>query len=309
MQNVKATLFARLVSAALLLGTGTEAQTVDGRYDVRGYQLYLRCTGTPSGPTVVLLGGFEGAATWSRVEPEVAKLTRVCVYDSAGVPGGKSDLPKPNNPSDGLERTTELKRLLTAAKVNGPYVFVTLGPSAHIARLYTRAYPSEVKGVVFSHGHTTTVFKAMTAFFNANDSIPIMNNDTAAFGRGVLTGLRTSSQRRLEGRNDPNAVWDIVKTVQQTEQAGTLGNRPVVVIVPRLDPATAQGATGALSEYGQRAWKAYGEDQLTLAKLSTNSLVVDAPKSWYHIEQDSPELVVDAIRRVLTAVKSGSALK
>lgn len=78
----------------------------------------------------------------------------------------------------------------------------------------------------------------------------------------------------MGGGNAPNVVWDIVKTVH----AGTPGNRPVVLI-PRLDPATTQGATGAPCEYGQRAWRAYAEDQRTLARLSTNSLIVDVPNS------------------------------
>ncbi|WP_157465450.1 alpha/beta fold hydrolase [Deinococcus apachensis] len=279
------------------------AQDVNGRYGVGGYELYLRCSGVNTQPTVVLLGGFEGAATWDQVEPEVAKFAHVCVYDSAGVPGGMSDLPKPNNPSDGLERTQELYRLLNAAKVKGPYVFVALGPSAHIARLFTKLHPNDVKGVVFSHGHTTTVFKAMTAFFHANPDIP------AGEQRPILEGMRAQMQRRAAGLNDPDAVWDIVKTVQQVNQAGTLGNRPVVVLIPRLDPVTAQGGTGALQAYGQRAWKVYGSDQATLAKLSTNSLMVDAPNSWYHIEQDAPELVIDAVRKVLAAAQSGSKLK
>lgn len=299
----------RLAVLLLAGALGSAAQPIDGRFDVGGYQLYLRCTGTANGPTLVLLGGFEGAMTWSKVEAELARATRVCVYDSAGVPGGRSDLPRPNNPSDGIARTSELSRLLDVADVRGPFVFVALGPSAHITRLYIQRHPEDVRGVVFVHGHTTTVFKHMDAFFKANTSIPIMNNDPAGYGRRTLELFRAQVQRRAAGRNEPNTVWDIVRTLEQVGTTGTLGARPLAVIIPRLDPATAQGATGELRAFGQRVWAAYAEDQRSLAALSTNSVVVDAPNAWYHPELDDAQLVIHTVLRVVEAVRANRTLR
>src|SRR5215468_10229991 len=53
-------------------------------YSVSGYQMHLYCTGTGS-PTVVLEGG-RGAEWlyWQKVQPELARTTRVCSYDRAG---------------------------------------------------------------------------------------------------------------------------------------------------------------------------------------------------------------------------------
>ena len=52
--------------------------------DVGGYHLHLYCTGEGS-PTVVLDAMGNGwSLYWSTVQPEVAKLTRVCSYDRAG---------------------------------------------------------------------------------------------------------------------------------------------------------------------------------------------------------------------------------
>ncbi|MGO9948889.1 MAG: alpha/beta hydrolase, partial [Steroidobacteraceae bacterium] len=49
--------------------------------DVGGYRLHLYCTGVGS-PTVVLGSMSPGwSLYWSTVQPEIAKLTRVCSYD------------------------------------------------------------------------------------------------------------------------------------------------------------------------------------------------------------------------------------
>ena len=54
--------------------------------DVGGHRLHLNCTGTGS-PTVIIEAGWENWSTlWAAyVQPEVAKTTRVCTYDRAGM--------------------------------------------------------------------------------------------------------------------------------------------------------------------------------------------------------------------------------
>src|SRR5258708_34430660 len=51
---------------------------------VNGFRLNLYCMGSGS-PAVVFDSGWEDwAPAWSKVQPEVAKFTRVCGYDRAG---------------------------------------------------------------------------------------------------------------------------------------------------------------------------------------------------------------------------------
>ena len=53
--------------------------------DVGGYRLHLNCTGSGS-PTVVIDTGWgDASAGWGWVQPEVAKTTRICTYDRAGM--------------------------------------------------------------------------------------------------------------------------------------------------------------------------------------------------------------------------------
>jgi hypothetical protein len=62
--------------------------------DVGGYNLHLNCTGGAGGaPTVVMDSALGGSVLdWQLVQPELAKSTRVCTYDRAGM--GWSDSPR-----------------------------------------------------------------------------------------------------------------------------------------------------------------------------------------------------------------------
>jgi hypothetical protein len=93
---------------------------IEGLFDVGGYRLYLRCTGNGN-PTVVMdAAAGEDSSTWSDVEPSLARVTRVCVYDRAAL--GRSD-PAPI-PRTSQTMVDDLTTLLRVASVPGPYVLV-----------------------------------------------------------------------------------------------------------------------------------------------------------------------------------------
>src|SRR5262245_27327178 len=112
--------------------------------DIGGYRLHLHCTGEGS-PTVVLDAmGFGWSTHWSMVQPEIAKLTRVCSYDRAGY-GWSDEGPMPRTAQ---QVATELHTLLERAKVPGPYVLVGHSFSGYTVRVFRHAYPNEVLGIV-----------------------------------------------------------------------------------------------------------------------------------------------------------------
>ena len=58
--------------------------------DVAGHKMHLYCTGRGT-PTEILESGlWSDSVVWYKVQPEIAKLTRVCSYDRAGL--GYSDV-------------------------------------------------------------------------------------------------------------------------------------------------------------------------------------------------------------------------
>src|SRR5512138_2992104 len=53
--------------------------------NVSEYNMHIYCTGEGS-PTVILEAGLNDFfVSWAKIQPEVAKVTRVCSYDRAGL--------------------------------------------------------------------------------------------------------------------------------------------------------------------------------------------------------------------------------
>src|SRR5690349_6603941 len=91
-----------IVAAVLFVGVGAIYQAIATEHDKRayptpaqlvnvgGHRLHIACRGSGS-PTVVLEAAADMmSADWAWVQPEVAKTTRVCAYDRAGM--GWSDV-------------------------------------------------------------------------------------------------------------------------------------------------------------------------------------------------------------------------
>jgi pimeloyl-ACP methyl ester carboxylesterase len=89
--------------------------------DVGGFRLHLNCIGQGT-PTVVMdAGGAAPSITWGLVPSEIAKFTRVCTYDRAGL--GWSD-PNPRISRTSQQSVNELHLLLTKAGINPLYILV-----------------------------------------------------------------------------------------------------------------------------------------------------------------------------------------
>ena len=102
------------------------------------------CQGTGT-PVVILEAGAGGSTLdWRRVQRTLARSTRVCAYDRAGM--GFSD-PGP------MPRTSEavvadLAALVKAAGIKPPYVLVGHSLGSYFVRLYADHYPGDVVGMV-----------------------------------------------------------------------------------------------------------------------------------------------------------------
>src|SRR5882724_4911865 len=93
-------------------------------YQVYGKTMHIYCAGLGS-PTVVIEPGIGGDwLDWQRVQPELAKTTRVCSYDRAGLGWSEGQ----SGPRDAVNIASQLHTLLQQAGEQGP--FVLLGASA-----------------------------------------------------------------------------------------------------------------------------------------------------------------------------------
>jgi pimeloyl-ACP methyl ester carboxylesterase len=112
--------------------------------NVDGYAMHLLCTGTGS-TTVVMDAGLGGwSADWSKVQPSVARSTRVCTYDRPGL-GWSSPRPEPRAVQHAVD---ELYALLTNGGIDGPLVLVGHSNGGLRMLLYAAEHRAEVVGLV-----------------------------------------------------------------------------------------------------------------------------------------------------------------
>jgi pimeloyl-ACP methyl ester carboxylesterase len=126
-------------------------QRPGGLVDAGGHQLHIHCTG--QGSPVVILEAAAGSMSpaWAWVQPEVARTTRVCSYDRAGL--GWSEA------GDGVYIPSrvpeELRVLLDRANEINPVVLVGHEAGALFARIYAARFPENTAALVLVDDPTT----------------------------------------------------------------------------------------------------------------------------------------------------------
>ncbi len=254
--------------------------------DVGGYRLAFHCVGEGS-PTVVLETGLGAPSEyWAPVQLKLAGLTRVCRFDRAG--RGSSD-PAPPTPRTCADMVADLRALLRNAGIPAPYVLVGNSLGGMNARLYAYQHPEEVAGLVLVDGsHQDQFTRISEALPEPEPDSPDPHKDFYRFWTGG--GWRDPA-------SNPENV-DFVASREQLRAIHSLGDLPVVVLASGVFLHEAP----TRPEAGPRLHEIWQDLQRELASLSSNSVYSVVEGSGHFIQRDQPEMVVDAIRRVLDGV-------
>ncbi|HKG66378.1 MAG TPA: alpha/beta hydrolase [Solirubrobacteraceae bacterium] len=275
---------ATLAAAAALAGCGggaepratKPAKPPSGTFDVQGHGMFIECTSAGE-PAVILDSGLgvNSTSTWAAVRPKVAELTRVCIYDRAGMAASEPG-PKPRT----IETMTgELHELLGEAGVEPPYVLAGASLGGMNAQLFAVRHPDEVVGVVLI------------------DSLhPDLDREIEP-----LLGKRGARERRQALAQNAEGVsyGDLLASDDELRRAS--GDFPPLPLIA-LKHGISFGPGGEPVPSIERLW---GRLQEANAKLSPTGRVVVAERSHHRIAEDQPELVVDAIREVVEAARAG----
>jgi len=258
------------------------------------------------------LGGISSA--WALVQPEVAKVTRVCSYDRAGM-GWSDSSPEPR---DAQHIAQELHTLLRNANIPGPYVLVGWSFGGLYVREYAGQYGDGVVGLVLldsSHPDQWTSTPEGQAQFESNAKIYSVAPALARLGvmrvMGLLqpaSGLPTPYSEALKASFAATKDWDTqsaeflasLATATQVHESGPLGKTPLFVLT-----ATEHG-TPPKQEQLWQGW------QIELASLSTNSVhqIVDgADHAAFWRDPETAKVSIAAILQVVEAARTGAALK
>lgn len=111
---------------------------------VGGHRLHAHCVGDGSPAVLVESGIAASSLSWAAVQPEIAKFTRVCAYDRAGL--AWSDPPSCPRTFDRI--VDELSALLTQVALHERNVLVGHSFGSFVVCAYARRHPQQVAGLV-----------------------------------------------------------------------------------------------------------------------------------------------------------------
>src|SRR5437763_306608 len=268
-----------------------------------GRKMYLECRGSGK-PTVILESGYRNDADiWSTplepgmssVFPQVAKFTRVCAYDRPGTfldashLGRSTAVPMPRTARD---LVSDLHTLLQTAHVPAPYVIAAHSFGGIFARLYASTYPNEVVGMVLIDALSEKVRSGLT---------PEQWKSYVNFGF-------TKPTPGLEKYKDIETL-DVNASLDQMEKANSarpLRPMPLIVLTQGqpFDLSPWQPLRADFPKALDRAWHTA---QDALATLAPNAKHKIATNSSHYIQAQEPQLVIDAIKQVVEAVRNPSA--
>ena len=299
--------------------------------DVGGFRMHIHCQGDPaSGPAVVLDSAqAEPAQAWASVQPAVAEFARVCSFDRAGL-GWSESSPNPRTLTNYVE---EQRTLLARAGVEPPYVLVGHSAGGLYARIYAHEYPDEVAGMVLvdaahedldvrppeslnkTNKRMMTLVGCAFPIFQTVSSIGLFALFPDAVGRvwpsPVPEGTRGAYQAMAASDGswfgtmwkEATAMWGNLAAARAM-QLSSLGDMPLVVLSRGLTQMSTGPGISAEAVEGYRV--ANDEMQAELAALSTGGKHVIAEGCGHHIQVEQPQLVIDAIREVVEAVRARS---
>jgi pimeloyl-ACP methyl ester carboxylesterase len=300
-----------LIVAAVMISVGAVYESVsesnDARaypppgklVDVGGYRLHINCTGAGS-PTVVIETGWgDSSSSWGWVQPAVAKTTRVCTYDRAGV-GWSEVSPEPRT---AREFAKELHTLLANANEHSPYVLVGHSLGGYTMRVFAHDYSAQVVGLVFVDPQNisiTNVVAPNPAPKPGTNSFPML---MARIGIVRLLAVPLGSVQDLPEKDkqadtanavSPRSVQTFLdegmgmsEGVAQARAVKSLGKLPIIVLSRGKEMDIESAAS-----------------QARYLKLSTNSLHLVADQSDHRIMIEQPKAVVDAINNMIKQIRA-----
>lgn len=246
----------------LLVMTGCGASLSNKKTHWVGVQRLEYVSQGTGSPTVVFNSNTE-MDSWVKVLPEVARFTSVFA-DSR--PGRGSSKPAMGQ-NTGKRVVERLHRLLEETGQHPPYVLVGHSYSGLFTNLFARTYPDEVAGVVF-----------------VDASHPDQEDwwHTHRPLESIIVNEMAKATHNWE-------IFDFERVAEDIRAAGPFPDIPVIVITA--------GQKWILDTQAWRdQWLRFQQD---LVALSPQGRQIIAAESGHVIQDQQPEVVIDAIRAIV----------
>ena len=283
--------------------------------DVGGFRLHSTLIGQGT-PTVVMdAGAGAPSISWGLVSSEIAKFTRVCIYDRAGFGWSEPNLKKPRTSQQSVD---ELHLLLTQAGIKPPYILVGHSLGGANMRLYASQYPKDVVGLVLVdsvHEDQMTpqrweqkekelwLYKAMgianrfgvLRLVGELNLLPYLQDIKQEIQKyppqvqAMFDTFKSYCYRKHYWATVYSEMATLKESFEQVRAVKSLSALPLIVLT--------QGAKDP--DMSDERWQRWQELQVNLTSLSSNSHQVIASNSGHLIPLDQPELVVDAVHQLV----------
>ncbi|WP_157778815.1 alpha/beta fold hydrolase [Massilia violaceinigra] len=294
--------------------------------DIGGRRLNLYCSGSGANTVIFDSPSGMGGWVWHAVQPEVAKQTRACVFDRAGM-GFSDPAERPNTSQNVVE---DLHAALGKAGIAPPYVLVGNSFGGGNIQLFAYRYPNEVKGLVLveaqhedeidrmnvvSKGKLKEMSAMLTEYGKTCEAqstkgfVPgseLFANCTGGFqpefGRALnaayLASLTSPAYWRAR-----NAEEDAFETSNAQLRAARrpFGDLPLMVLTRSVSPYAIPGKPQ--SELNKATEKENLAIHQEMAALSTRSTHRVVPGAGHLIQADKPQAVVKAVTDLLAQIK------
>ncbi len=296
-KSLQATLAFLLLLAVAGPASFTFAQALDGKFDVGGRRIRLACRGSGY-PTVVIDAGLGTApvedSAWQRIALKTAAVTRVCLYDRAGL--GGSD-PNPKAVVTSLDSAADQERALEAAGLRGPFLLVGHSIGGLHAQVFAMRYPSKVAGLVLvSSTYPGQAKRWLDLLPPAVEGEPKAITDARTF----LTTIQPDPLKNPER-------LDMRQSEEQARQLHSLGAKPVIVLTHSPKFRMAPGLPESLAVQLENATQ---QMQKQFLQLSTNSKQHIAAAAGHELPHEDPDFVaagiLEGIRDVRAVRTSGA---
>jgi len=215
--------------------------------------------------TVILDAGYgDDSTSWNPLVEDVSKLANVFLYDRAGL--GQSE--NSSHPRTSQNMVQELRRLLVETNTRPPYILVGHSFGGVNMQLFATEYEADVSGLILVD---------VTPKDYRERFLPTMSPD-----------FQQAYQQQFvrEGNYE-----EFIESLQQLQETHMTLRLPVIVI-----------AAGKKDHYSPESQRLWNDMQKELTQISSDSKFVLADTSAHYIQRDQPEVIVDAIRRLVERV-------
>jgi pimeloyl-ACP methyl ester carboxylesterase len=279
---MRRSLIALLLWTCSLVSVWAQQSATTTMVDAGGYKLYASCMGAGA-PTVILESGLgDSSRVWMKVAPDIAKFARVCSYDRANIARSQ---PQPRALRD-FEGSTyvalrssrdllhDLQRVLEDVAPNGPYVFVGHSFGGMSVALYAAAHPGQVAGIVLVDSVHPDQVRRLEALMSPMDA-----------------------SRDHDGLMQNREGFDVDRVLAAVRSLNWHTNVPLIVVAEgKVDPNA--------TEADKREAQLWRQLQSELVQFSSRGSLIIAEESGHDIQNEQPDVVVQAIRRVIESANS-----